>query len=159
MASKATNVCSAGDSYSYSLFFQLTSPNTWRVSHILTALPVLMLSQWTSDLKESLAASRWPRQAHGEGQSPYDVLRETGMEAACGLFEETTGTWSCFLYYDFFLSKPKLSSQFMLHERYPIHQILKNCAWSDEFGCAAEQVGQSPLAPLISPLHHSMKVG
>lgn len=104
--------------------------------------------------RESLGASRWARQAHSGGQSPHDVLCETGMQAACGLLEKTSGIASCFLYYDIFLSKPALSPQFILHEHYPIEagfeeEYLKWWAWlwCRASGPKPSSSSHVPLAP------------
>lgn len=114
---------------------------------------------WAVISSESLTASRWARQVHSGGQSLYDVLCETGMEAACGLLEETTGILSCFLYYDIFLCKPTLSPQFILHECYPIRAgfekvYLKWWAW-----LCCRVSGPKPSSPSHLPLCHSTKVG
>lgn len=66
-----------------SLFFQFTSPNTQKVSHILTAVPVLLLSQNKTDLSERMAASGWPRQACGKGQSCYDFSQNVHSCPSC----------------------------------------------------------------------------
>lgn len=106
---------------------------------------------WPVISGESLAASRWSRQAHSGGQSPRDVLCETGMETACGMLEETTGISSCFLYYDIFLSKPTSYSEFILHECCHIQAdfevYLKWWAWLCWKASRPKPSSPSPLPP------------
>lgn len=59
------------------------------MSHILTARAVLKLSQhdqW-SQAKESLAASRWPRQAHSGAKAPVKFCVKQGWKQPVG--------WDC----------------------------------------------------------------
>lgn len=86
----------------------------------------------------------------GPQWGPYDVFCEIGIEAVCGLLEETTGTSSCFLYNNIFLSKPTFSSQLILHEHCHIQADFEEVylKWWVWLCCKAS--GPKPSSP--SPL-------
>lgn len=136
-------------------------PHSCSCARALPKWPLISVKAWLpqGDPDRPMATAKALMISH---QAPVLATPcETGTEAAHGLLEAAAGTWSSLehslLYCEyFFLSKTTLSSQFILHECYPI--LYSSSFWRSVLK-VMKLAGQSPPAPHISPSYCSAKAG